>query len=516
MPLTVSQKVNLGGAASVVTILLIVAGAFLGGVTLVDTLTKTRKRSTITDSLNQLQFITQELISREADYILTQDASGYSDWSEALQRLLGVVESVDGLLERSQMRNILEDFVLAQFEYKKSFMKIHGEIARASHEGGTVDARMLRELHQTSVKRTRVAARIMIESAREMVSLNQQFVEQNSRDAMLAIERIGITIVSLAVLGIFATVALRFFAVRTISRPLEMLTAVSQKMAKGEFDLELDIQTQDEIGELARSFQAMARDLSSLYSSLEQKVKERTAELARSNADLEQFAYVASHDLQEPLRTISGFAALLARRYQGKLDAKADEFIRHLMEGAARMQDLVRALLAYSRVGAKDVPFRAVDCGALIKEVLGSLGASIDEIGASITVDPLPVVMGEKIQLVQLIQNLIGNAIKFRGSEPVRIHLSAEETEGVWQFALADNGIGMEPRHTDRIFMIFQRLHTREEYAGTGLGLAICKKVVERHGGRIWVHSQPGRGSTFYWTIPKHEKERKQDELSGD
>lgn len=136
MPLTVSQKVNLGGAASVVTILLIIAGAFLGGVTLVDTLNKTRERSTITDSLNQLQFITQELISREADYMLTQDASGYSGWNEALQRLLGVVESIDGLLERSQMRNILEDFVLAQFEYKKSFMKIHGEIARASHEGG--------------------------------------------------------------------------------------------------------------------------------------------------------------------------------------------------------------------------------------------------------------------------------------------------------------------------------------------------------------------------------------------
>jgi light-regulated signal transduction histidine kinase (bacteriophytochrome) len=256
----------------------------------------------------------------------------------------------------------------------------------------------------------------------------------------------------------------------------------------------------------------MARDLRSLYGSLEQKVKERTAELARSNADLEQFAYVASHDLQEPLRTISGFAALLARRYQGKLDAKADEFIRHLMEGATRMQELVRALLAYSRLGAKDMPFREIDCGVLVQEVLGSLSASIKEIGAEITVEPLPVVMGEKVQLVQLFQNLIGNAIKFRGVQPVRIRLAAEETDGAWKFSLEDDGIGMEPRHTGRIFMIFQRLHTREEYAGTGLGLAICKKVVERHGGKIWVDSQPGRGSTFYWTIPMHEKERRQDE----
>lgn len=512
MPLTVSQKVNVGGAFSIVTILLVIAGAFVGRVTLVDTLNETKKRSMTTDSLNQLQFITQELISHEADYILTQDINGYDGWNEAMQRLFGVVDRVDGLLEGSQMRNILEDFILAQFEYKKSFMKLHGLIVRASREGSVVAPRQLMEFHETSLKQTRVAARVMIESAREMVSLNQQIVEQNSRDAIAAVGRIEHIIASLAILGIIATAALRSFTVRTISRPLAMLTAVSQKMAKGEFELELHIQSEDEIGELARSFQAMARDLRSLYSSLEQKVKE----LARSNADLEQFAYVASHDLQEPLRTISGFAALLARRYQGKLDAKADEFIRHLMEGAQRMHDLVQALLAYARLGAKDVPFREVDCGALVKEVLGSLEASIKEIGASITADPLPIVLGEKVQLVQLFQNLLGNAIKFRGSQPVRIHLSAEQDDGAWKFSLEDNGIGMEPRHTGRIFMIFQRLHTREEYAGTGLGLAICKKVVERHGGKIWVDSQLGRGSTFYWTIPIQKKERRHDELSSD
>jgi signal transduction histidine kinase len=505
MRLTVSQKVDLGGAFSATIILLIVVGAFAGRTTLVDTLTRTQQRFTITDSLDRLQLITQELIGHETDYILTQDVGNYGSWNAAFQRLIGVVDTVDGLLSTSQMRNILEDFVLAQFEYKKSFMKIHGLIIRASREGSVVDTRLIRDLYQTSLRRTRVAARVMIESAGEMVALNQQIVEQNSRDAIAAVERIEIIIASLAVLGILATIALRFFAVRTISRPLAMLTAVSQKMARGEFDLELNIQSDDEIGELGRTFQAMASDLHSLYSSLEQKVRERTAELARSNADLEQFAYVASHDLQEPLRTISGFAALLARRYQGKLDAKADEFIRHLTEGAQRMQDLVQALLAYSRLGAKDIPFREVDCEALIKEVLGSLNASIKEIGASITADPLPMVMGEKLQLVQLFQNLIGNAIKFRGSEPVRIHLSAERSDGAWKFSLEDNGIGMEPRHTDRIFMIFQRLHSREEYAGTGLGLAICKKVVERHGGTIWVDSQAGRGSTFYWTIPIHK-----------
>jgi signal transduction histidine kinase len=507
MRLTVSQKVNLGSAFSAVTILLIVAGAFAGRMTLIGTLQKTEQRSALTASLNQLQFITQELIHHETDYIITQVSSNYDKWTQSRRELLDVLDTVDGLLDTPQLGIILDDFVLAQFEYKKSFVQIHEAIVRASGQGSEIDTGLILSLYGSSLKRTRVAARVMIDAAGEMVSLNQSIVEENSRAAILAVERIELIVASLAMFGILTTMALRFFAVRTISQPLATLTAVSQKMAKGEFDMELNIQSEDEIGKLAQSFQEMARDLHSLYSSLEQKVKERTAELARSNADLEQFAYVASHDLQEPLRTISGFAALLARRYQGKLDAKADEFIRFLMEGAQRMQDLVEALLAYSRLGAKDPPLREIDCGALVAEVLVSLGAAIDEIGAQVVVDPLPTVLGQRAQLLQLFQNLIGNAIKFRGSEPVRIHVSVEKRDSAWRFSLEDNGIGMEQKHTDRIFTIFQRLHTREEYAGTGLGLAICKKVVERHGGVIWVDSQPGRGSTFHWTIPMHELE---------
>jgi signal transduction histidine kinase len=506
MALTVSQKVNLGSVFSAVTILLIAAGAFAGRTTLVDTLHTTEQRVTLTASLNQLQLITQELLSQETDYIITQVPASYERWTASRQRLLHLVDALDELLDSPQFRIILDDFVLAQFEYKKSFLQIHEAIVRASAAGGSLEAGLIKDLYGSSLKRTRVAAHIMIESAGEMVSLNQRLVEENSRDAIVAVQRIEIIVASLAVLGMLTTLALRFLAVRTISRPLARLTAVSRQMAKGEFDLELDIRSHDEIGELARSFQDMASDLRSLYSSLEQKVAERTTELARSNADLEQFAYVASHDLQEPLRTISGFASLLARRYQGKLDAKADEFIRFLTEGAQRMQDLVAALLAYSRLGAKDTPFREVDCGALVAEVLGFLNASINEIGAKIIVDPLPTVVGEKAQLIQLFQNLLGNAIKFRGSQPVRIHISAKQQNGAWEFTLEDNGIGMEQQYTDRIFTIFQRLHTRDEYEGTGLGLAICKKVVERHGGRIWVDSELGRGSTFHWTIPIHKK----------
>jgi signal transduction histidine kinase len=508
MQLTVSQKVNLGGVLSAMTILLIVAGALAGRTTLVDTLQKTKNRSAMTDALNRLQLITQELINHETDYILTHDVAHYARWSDSLQMLLGVVDMVDGFLHASQpdtrqMRIILDDLVLAQFEYKKSFLEIHGSIRRASREGHALDIELIRSLHGSSLRRTRVAAGIMIEAAGEMVALNHQVVAQNGRDAMRAVDNIDRIIVLLAVFGILTTVALRFFAVRTISRPLAMLTAGAQKIAKGEFDLELKIQSDDEIGRLAKALQEMAGDLRSLYGSLEQKV----AELARSNADLEQFAYVASHDLQEPLRTISSFGELLTRRYQGRLDAKADTYIRTMTEAASRMSNLIQGLLTYARIGANEIPFREIDCGALVAEVLVSLDAAIEQTGAEVIVDPLPTVLGDKTQLLQLFQNLIGNALKFKGSQPVRVHVSARQKDGAWQFSVEDNGIGMEPEATQGLFIIFKRLHTRNEYPGTGLGLAICKKIAERHGGKIWVESQLHRGSTFHWTMPIHGRE---------
>ncbi|HWN71168.1 MAG TPA: ATP-binding protein [Haliangium sp.] len=515
MQLTVRQKINLGGVISAMTILLIVIGALSGRTTLVDTLQETEARSEMTGALNQLQLITHELINHEVEHLLTQNRANYDRWSATLQRLLGVVEVVDDFLHTPrlgtpQMQSALEDFVLAHFEYKKSFLKIHGLISKASDEGGVLDIDTIRELHGSSLRKTRVAAGIMIGSAGEMVALNHQMLARDSRDTIDAIDRIYFIITLLAIFGILAAVAVRFFAIQTISQPLALLTAASQKMVKGEFDLELNIQSNDELGELARALQEMANDLRSLYATLEQKMSELAsvnANLARSNADLEQFAYVASHDLQEPLRTISGLANALARRYQGKLDAKADRHIHLMTDGAARMSHLIQGLLTYSRAGANDIPFREVDCGALVAEVLVALDASIHEAGAQIIVDSLPTIVGERTQLAQLFQNLLGNALKFKGSEPVRVRIAAEQKEGAWQFSVEDNGIGMEPQATGRLFTLFQRLHTKEEYPGTGLGLAICKKIVERHGGRIWVDSQAGRGSIFHWTIPIHSRE---------
>lgn len=235
---------------------------------------------------------------------------------------------------------------------------------------------------------------------------------------------------------------------------------------------------------------------------VQERLKQMVKELERSNAELQQFAYVASHDLQEPLRMVSSYTQLLGRRYKGKLDADADEFIAYAVDGAARMQMLINDLLEYSRVGTKGKPFEMVNCLDVFDHAVSNLRMAIEESGAVITHGELPTVMADTLQFTQLFQNLLGNAIKFRGKETPLIHISAVQKEGEWVFSIRDNGIGIDPQYVDRIFVIFQRLHSKEEYPGSGIGLAICKKIVERHGGQIWVESEPGKGATFYFTVP--------------
>jgi PAS domain S-box-containing protein len=237
----------------------------------------------------------------------------------------------------------------------------------------------------------------------------------------------------------------------------------------------------------------------------EESLKLLAEDLRRSNAELEQFAYVASHDLQEPLRMISSYVQLLARRYQGKLDNDADEFIHFAVDGAKRMQNLINDLLSYSRVGTRTNPLVPVSAENILKEALANLQFLIEENGAEITYQPLPVVRGDFPQLVTVFQNLVGNAIKFRGAEPPCIHIEARQAEEEWIFSVRDNGIGIDPKFAERIFVIFQRLNDRAAYPGTGIGLAICKRVIQRHGGRIWVESGPGEGATFYFTLPVKE-----------
>lgn len=250
-------------------------------------------------------------------------------------------------------------------------------------------------------------------------------------------------------------------------------------------------------------------DISNLKAA-EAEIQKKTDELARSNLELQQFAYIASHDLQEPLRAISGFTELLAKRYQGQLDERADKYISFITEGSLRMQQMIQDLLSYSRVQTQAHEFAKTDSKAALDRALGNLRVAIQKSNASITNDPLPEIIAEGDQIALVFQNLIGNAIKYQRPQvtPV-IHISAQKGEKDWLFSVADNGIGIDEKYADRLFKIFQRLHTRDEYPGTGIGLAICKRIIERHGGTIWLKSRPGEGTTFYFTIPLAKEETK-------
>ena len=249
--------------------------------------------------------------------------------------------------------------------------------------------------------------------------------------------------------------------------------------------------------------------LKKINETLEEQVKERTQELSksnielkRSNKELKQFAYISSHDLQEPLRMVTSFTQLLERRYKGQLDNEADDYIEFIVEGAHRMKYLIDDLLTFSRLNTQAKKFENVNLETVLNEVLSNLTVSIEESNAIITHDPLPTVNADKTQMMQVFQNLIANAIKFHGSNPPKIHISAHKDEKEWKFAVTDNGIGIDPEYQKQIFEVFKRLHTREEYPGSGIGLSVSQKIIRRHGGNIWVESELGKGSTFYFTIP--------------
>jgi PAS domain S-box-containing protein len=253
-------------------------------------------------------------------------------------------------------------------------------------------------------------------------------------------------------------------------------------------------------------FTAIVRDITRRKRA-EAQLRQAADELARSNNDLQQFAYVVSHDLQEPLRTISGFLGLLERKLADGPDAETREYMRYILEGGERMRQMIADLLAYSRVGAKDAKAERVALREPLDRALEMLRAAIDQSAAAIRVGDLPAVRADAGQWTQVFQNLIGNAIKFRSERPLEIHVGAKRDGNLWLVWVKDNGIGMSPEYRERIFEVFQRLHTQKQYPGTGIGLAICKKVVERHGGRVWVESEPGQGAAFYFTIPAGAEE---------
>ncbi len=292
-----------------------------------------------------------------------------------------------------------------------------------------------------------------------------------------------------------------FVLARRIAAPLSRLNATAQTVGTGDFSQRLEVASRDEIGQLAEEFNRMAGALAEQ----DAQVRRHAAELARSNAELEQFAYVASHDLQEPLRMVVGYVQLIEKRLAEKLDTDTREFMGFAVDGALRMQNLIEDILGYSRVSSKGQPLAPVDSAAALKDALALLVSRIAETGAEVDAQSLPMVMADRTQLVQLFQNLIGNAIKFCKEPAPRVRVEARRQDHQWRFSVSDNGIGIAPEYRGQLFVIFKRLHTRREYPGTGIGLAICKRIIERHGGEIGVESAPGGGSVFWFTLPEEK-----------
>jgi signal transduction histidine kinase len=424
--------------------------------------------------------------------------------------------------ELEEEKNELIKIKYLEHKYRSMKEELVGIIA-GYQKNGNIPKHNLNENDWNSL----VAEATMLKTdAQEEIISETDDVEReakNSTNSMLWIT--GISFLAAIFAGILIATS--------ITTPILKLKAAAQNIALGNMELITHIQTRDEIGDLIISFNKMTTDLQKSrtqveeYSkTLEQKVNERTKELENSirtlketdenlkdyardlknsNAELEQFAYIASHDLQEPLRTISNFVDLFQRQYKGKVDKKADQYLAFIMDAADRMRTLITDLLTYSRIGAKK-ELKKTDTQVIVQKVLADLNAAIIEAKADITACSLPVISCYPGEIKQLFQNLVINAIKFRKENiPPQIRICCEQTDGFWKFSFADNGIGIAQHHNEKIFAIFQRLHTRKEYEGSGIGLSNCKKIVELHKGKIWVESTPGEGSTFYFTLPAAE-----------
>jgi light-regulated signal transduction histidine kinase (bacteriophytochrome) len=315
------------------------------------------------------------------------------------------------------------------------------------------------------------------------------------------------------VVAVAAVAVLWFLLRRWVTRPLAELAAETRKVHEGELDHRVSVDGPPEVTRLsgdvddmrARLVQqvAVARRASEELATARDRLEQQTADLQRSNRELEQFAYVASHDLQEPLRKVASFCQLLQRRYAGQMDERADQYIEFAVDGAKRMQQLINDLLDFSRVGRLTAPQTDVDLDACLDRALRDLESAVEETGAVVTRDDLPVVRGEAPLLSQVMLNLVGNAIKFRSEETPRVHVGARRDHDEYEISVSDNGIGIDPQYADRVFVLFQRLHPKDVYAGTGIGLSLSKKIIEYHGGRIWLDtSGDGRGTTIRFRLP--------------
>ncbi|GGT17622.1 ATP-binding protein [Nonomuraea spiralis] len=313
------------------------------------------------------------------------------------------------------------------------------------------------------------------------------------------LDRLNVALIVLFGVLLACGAGLAFIVRYAVLKPVAQLSEQVRTVAAGDFDHRLGVDRPAELSELSSHVDSMRRRIVSAW----REAADQAEELRRSNGELEQFAYVASHDLQEPLRKVASFTQMLEQRYGTQLDDRARQYIHYAVDGAKRMQLLINDLLDFSRVGRVSGERVPTDSGEALDRALDNLSAAIEDTGTTVTRDDLPVVTGNRLQLTQLFQNLVENAIKFRSESPPSVRVTAERKGDLWEFTCSDNGIGVEPKYADRIFLIFQRLHPRDVYPGTGIGLALCRKIVEYHGGQLWLDDTPaGQGATFRWTLP--------------
>jgi signal transduction histidine kinase len=396
---------------------------------------------------------------------------------------------------------------------------VHRLLGGHSVRGRTLRGRLARGLLVVAAILVVVLIAVFFTLVRMVTLLDEASPESVARvqdSTQILIAAIVILVVVVVAVGVFAWRDLE----RSVTDPLARLARASRLAAGGDHEHAIPVEGTNEVAALAADVEHMRRELVQQVAEVREshaeterahellreqalELERSNRELERSNRDLEQFAYVASHDLQEPLRKIASFTQLLQKRYGGQLDQRADQYIGFAVDGAKRMQQLIQDLLSFSRVGRSGAAPQDVDLEDVLAQVLRDLSVRIAESHAQVTHDPLPAVSGERPLLAMLLANLVGNGLKFRHPDrPPHVHLSARPVGGAWELSCTDNGIGIDPKYAERVFVIFQRLHPKDVYSGTGIGLALVKRVVEHHGGRVWVEPAPDGGTTVRWTLP--------------
>ncbi len=436
------------------------------------------------------------------DYVIYHESQQMDRWQSKYQSFSGNVSQLN--VDDLEQQAIVNDIQVDQLRMKDVFDSIASSMANSTSDQTLASI-------QVSWSRMGIqSSELVTESMRLSQLLRAEADQQKQTTNALILVLVG-------VFGAFlASVYVQTF--RRTLRSIDDLKKGTSVIGSGNLDFKIDVKHNDEIGDLTIAFNQMSTDLKSVTASktelereiadrklTEEELEKRTKELSRSNEELKQFAYVASHDLQEPLRMVTAYLTRLESNCSDKLDDKGKLYLGFAVEGGLRARNLVQDLLSFSRIDAQGRQFKDTDMEGVMNVVTGNLALQIKEQRAMVTHGPLPHLMADDGQMVQLLQNLVSNGIKFRAEEDPKVRVECTRQGKDWHFVVQDNGIGLDQQYSDKIFVIFQRLHTKEEYPGSGIGLAISKKIVERHGGRIWVESEVGKGSSFHFTLPAED-----------